>query len=388
MTDVIEQNISTTTENSTKNPEKVKAKSNKSKRSNAYKRFLRENNETQDSSTMKLPRIQEVEESVLTCIIGQNEPVRQIITAIYKAIVFKSIKTNLLIIGDSGTGKTETIRQILKVLNLPYTIEDATKYTQEGYYGADVEEMIYNLFENANQDIERAQNGVIVIDEIDKKAGKGFSDERDVSGREVLNSLLKIIEGTKISIDIDKEPYIADFDTSNLIVIFLGAFSGLEEIRKKRLNTSKAGFNLNKDTKPKQDTKLLKQDLIRYGLPEEFVGRISTIVEMNKLTKQDLASILRNSKLSIFRAYQRELRERGISLYYSGRLFERIAEKSLLTDTGARELNNTVDYIFDRIIYEVLSNPDKYPKRKHITKYKQCRLSLDIVNNNTRYTIT
>ena len=388
MTDVIEQNISTTTENSTKNPEKVKAKSNKSKRSNAYKRFLRENNETQDSSTMKLPRIQEVEESVLTCIIGQNEPVRQIITAIYKAIVFKSIKTNLLIIGDSGTGKTETIRQILKVLNLPYTIEDATKYTQEGYYGADVEEMIYNLFENANQDIERAQNGVIVIDEIDKKAGKGFSDERDVSGREVLNSLLKIIEGTKISIDIDKEPYIADFDTSNLIVIFLGAFSGLEEIRKKRLNTSKAGFNLNKDVKPKQDTKLLKQDLIRYGLPEEFVGRISTIVEMNKLTKQDLASILRNSKLSIFRAYQRELRERGISLYYSGRLFERIAEKSLLTDTGARELNNTVNYIFDRIIYEVLSNPDKYPKRKHITKYKQCRLSLDIVNNNTRYTIT
>lgn len=388
MTDVIEQNISTTTENSTKNPEKVKVKSNKSKRSNAYKRFLRENNETQDSSTMKLPRIQEVEESVLTCIIGQNEPVRQIITAIYKAIVFKSIKTNLLIIGDSGTGKTETIRQILKVLNLPYTIEDATKYTQEGYYGADVEEMIYNLFENANQDIERAQNGVIVIDEIDKKAGKGFSDERDVSGREVLNSLLKIIEGTKISIDIDKEPYIADFDTSNLIVIFLGAFSGLEEIRKKRLNTSKAGFNLNKDTKPKQDTKLLKQDLIRYGLPEEFVGRISTIVEMNKLTKQDLASILRNSKLSIFRAYQRELRERGISLYYSGRLFERIAEKSLLTDTGARELNNTVNYIFDRIIYEVLSNPDKYPKRKHITKYKQCRLSLDIVNNNTRYTIT
>ena len=388
MTDVIEQNISTTTENSTKNPEKVKAKSNKSKRSNAYKRFLRENNETQDSSTMKLPRIQEVEESVLTCIIGQNEPVRRIITAIYKAIVFKSIKTNLLIIGDSGTGKTETIRQILKVLNLPYTIEDATKYTQEGYYGADVEEMIYNLFENANQDIERAQNGVIVIDEIDKKAGKGFSDERDVSGREVLNSLLKIIEGTKISIDIDKEPYIADFDTSNLIVIFLGAFSGLEEIRKKRLNTSKAGFNLNKDTKPKQDTKLLKQDLIRYGLPEEFVGRISTIVEMNKLTKQDLASILRNSKLSIFRAYQRELRERGISLYYSGRLFERIAEKSLLTDTGARELNNTVNYIFDRIIYEVLSNPDKYPKRKHITKYKQCRLSLDIVNNNTRYTIT
>ena len=388
MTDIIEQNISTTTENSTKNPEKVKVKSNKSKRSNAYKRFLRENNETQDSSTMKLPRIQEVEESVLTCIIGQNEPVRQIITAIYKAIVFKSIKTNLLIIGDSGTGKTETIRQILKVLNLPYTIEDATKYTQEGYYGADVEEMIYNLFENANQDIERAQNGVIVIDEIDKKAGKGFSDERDVSGREVLNSLLKITEGSTIEVPTDEEPYSIDFETSNLIVIFLGAFSGLEEIRKKRLNTSKAGFNLNKDTKPKQDTKLLKQDLIRYGLPEEFVGRINTIVEMNKLTKQDLALILRNSKLSIFREYQRELRNRGISLYYKGKLFELIAAKSLLTDTGARELNNTVNYIFDRIIYEVLSNPKKYPKKRHFDKYKKCTLDLGIVDDNSKYTIS
>ena len=387
MTDVIEQNISTTTENSVKNP-KAEAKSKKSKRSNAYKRFLKEDLENQDSTTMELPRIQEVEESVLKCIIGQNEPVRRIITAIYKAIVFKSIKTNLLIIGDSGTGKTETIRQILKVLNLPYTIEDATKYTQEGYYGADVEEMIYNLYENANQDIKRAENGVIVIDEIDKKAGNTASGERDVSGREVLNSLLKIIEGSTIEVPTDEEPYSKDFDTSNLIIIFLGAFSGLEEIRKKRLNSTQSGFRLNGDSKSKQDTRLLKQDLIKYGLPEEFVGRISTIVEMNKLTKQDLASILRNSKLSIFRAYQRELRQRGISLYYSGRLFERIAAKSLLTDTGARELNNTVNYIFDRIIYEVLSNPDKYPKRKHITKYKQCRLSLDIVNDNTQYTIT
>lgn len=387
MTDVIEQNISTTTENSVKNP-KAEAKSKKSKRSNAYKRFLKEDLENQDSTTMELPRIQEVEESVLKCIIGQNEPVRRIITAIYKAIVFKSIKTNLLIIGDSGTGKTETIRQILKVLNLPYTIEDSTKYTQEGYYGADVEEMIYNLYENANQDIKRAENGVIVIDEIDKKAGNTASGERDVSGREVLNSLLKIIEGSTIEVPTDEEPYSKDFDTSNLIIIFLGAFSGLEEIRKKRLNSTQSGFRLNGDSKSKQDTRLLKQDLIKYGLPEEFVGRISTIVEMNKLTKQDLASILRNSKLSIFRAYQRELRQRGISLYYSGRLFERIAAKSLLTDTGARELNNTVNYIFDRIIYEVLSNPDKYPKRKHITKYKQCRLSLDIVNDNTQYTIT
>ena len=384
--DVIDQNA-TTTENSTKNP-KAKAKRNKSKRPNAINRFLKENSEGQGSTITKLPRIQDVEESVLRCIIGQDKPVRQIITAIYKAIVFKQIKTNLLIIGDSGTGKTETIRQILNELNLPYTIEDATKYTQEGYYGADVEDMIYNLYENANEDIERAKNGVIVIDEIDKKAGNGVSGERDVSGREVLNSLLKIIEGSNVEVPTDEDPFSINFDTSNLIVIFLGAFSGLEEIRKKRLNSTQSGFRLNKDSKVKQDTRFLKQDLIKYGLPEEFVGRINTIVEMNKLTKQDLALILRNSKLSIFREYQRELRNRGISLYYNGKLFELIAAKSLLTDTGARELNNTVNYIFDRIIYEVLSNPKKYPKKRHFDKYKKCTLDLGIVDDNSKYTIS
>ena len=384
--DVIDQNA-TTTENSTKNP-KAKAKRNKSKRPNAINRFLKENSEGQGSTITKLPRIQDVEESVLRCIIGQDKPVRQIITAIYKAIVFKQIKTNLLIIGDSGTGKTETIRQILNELNLPYTIEDATKYTQEGYYGADVEEMIYNLYENANEDIERAKNGVIVIDEIDKKAGNGVSGERDVSGREVLNSLLKIIEGSNVEVSTDEDPFSINFDTSNLIVIFLGAFSGLEEIRKKRLNSTQSGFRLNGDSKVKQDTRFLKQDLIKYGLPEEFVGRINTIVEMNRLTKQDLALILRNSKLSIFREYQRELRNRGISLYYNGKLFELIAAKSLLTDTGARELNNTVNYIFDRIIYEVLSNPKKYPKKRHFDKYKKCTLDLGIVDDNSKYTIS
>ena len=384
--DVIDQNA-TTTENSTKNP-KAKAKRNKSKRPNAINRFLKENSEGQGSTITKLPRIQDVEESVLRCIIGQDKPVRQIITAIYKAIVFKQIKTNLLIIGDSGTGKTETIRQILNELNLPYTIEDATKYTQEGYYGADVEDMIYNLYENANKDIERAKNGVIVIDEIDKKAGNGVSGERDVSGREVLNSLLKIIEGSNVEVSTDEDPFSINFDTSNLIVIFLGAFSGLEEIRKKRLNSTQSGFRLNGDSKVKQDTRFLKQDLIKYGLPEEFVGRINTIVEMNKLTKQDLALILRNSKLSIFREYQRELRNRGISLYYNGKLFELIAAKSLLTDTGARELNNTVNYIFDRIIYEVLSNPQKYPKKRHFDKYKKCTLDLGIVDDNSKYTIS
>lgn len=323
----------------------------------------------------KFPKIQNVEKTVLQSIIGQDRQVRQIITAIYRAINFKSIKSNVLIIGSSGTGKTETIRQVAKRLHIPYTIEDATKYTKEGYYGADVNDMIYNLIENAKKDMEKAQNGIIIIDEIDKKAGH---EAHDVSGSEVLKSLLKIIEGTTIKIPSPDDPFaeeLIDFDTKNIIIIFLGAFSGLDKIRDKRLNTNPLGFVTNNQEK-KEKGKFLKQDLVEYGMPEEFVGRIDTIIEMNKLTKQDLASILRRSKLSIFRRYQSELRGKGITLSYCDKLFDCIAEESLALDTGARELSNTVNYIFENIMYDILANPGKYSK---------CTLELDIVHDNTRY---
>lgn len=323
----------------------------------------------------KIPKIQNVEKTVLQSIIGQDRQVRQIITAIYRAINFKSIKSNVLIIGSSGTGKTETIRQVAKRLHIPYTIEDATKYTKEGYYGADVNDMIYNLIENAKKDMEKAQNGIIIIDEIDKKAGH---EAHDVSGTEVLKSLLKIIEGTTIKIPSPDDQFaeeLIDFDTKNIIIIFLGAFSGLDKIRDKRLNTNPLGFVTNNQEK-KEKSRFLKQDLVEYGMPEEFVGRIDTIIEMNKLTKQDLASILRRSKLSIFRRYQSELREKGITLSYCDKLFDCIAEESLALDTGARELSNTVNYIFENIMYDILANPGKYSK---------CTLELDIVHDNTRY---
>ncbi len=323
----------------------------------------------------KFPKIQNVEKTVLQSIIGQDRQVRQIITAIYRAINFKSIKSNVLIIGSSGTGKTETIRQVAKRLHIPYTIEDATKYTKEGYYGADVNDMIYNLIENAKKDMEKAQNGIIIIDEIDKKAGH---EAHDVSGTEVLKSLLKIIEETTIKIPSPDDPFaeeLIDFDTKNIIIIFLGAFSGLDKIRDKRLNTNPLGFVTNNQEK-KEKGRFLKQDLVEYGMPEEFVGRIDTIIEMNKLTKQDLASILRRSKLSIFRRYQSELRGKGITLSYCDKLFDCIAEESLALDTGARELSNTVNYIFENIMYDILANPGKYSK---------CTLELDIVHDNTRY---
>ena len=207
----------------------------------------------------RLPEIKRLERDVLQCIIGQDKQVRQIITAIYRAKNFKTIKSNVLIIGNSGTGKTATIEQIAKRLHIPYTIEDATKYTQEGYYGADVNDMIYNLLENAQNDFERAQNGIIIIDEIDKKAGHG---EHDVSGTEVLKSLLKIIEGTRIKIQDLTDPFseeMQNFDTKNITIIFLGAFSGLDKIRDKRLNKNPLGFVNN----PNQEENVQKSRFLK-----------------------------------------------------------------------------------------------------------------------------
>lgn len=344
-------------------------------------KFAKNNNGNLPKKNRRLPDIKRLENEVLQCIIGQDMQVRQIITSIYRAKKFKSIKSNVLIIGKSGTGKTATVKEIAKRLHLPYTIEDATKYTQEGYVGADVEDMLYNLLENANGDVQRAQNGII-IDEIDKKSGTEGFGERDVSGSEVLKSLLKIIEGTVVKLQIgdEWEERIVDFDTKNIIIVFLGAFSGLDKIRDKRLKAKQLGFvSQEKTTENKPKTRFLKQDLVSYGMPEEFVGRIDTIIEMNELTKNDLALILRNSKLSIFRKYQSELRELGISLDYDGKLFEVIAEESLALDTGARELSNTVNRIFENISYDIFSNKKNYTK---------CKLSLDIVKDNTKYELS
>lgn len=284
-----------------------------------------------------IPSINVLENYVLKSIVGQDNAVRQIVTAIYKAIEFKSIKTNLLILGGSGTGKTEIVTQIAKRLHLPYTIEDATKYTKEGYMGDDVEDMLYNLIENARGDIRKAQNGIIIIDEIDKKvSGRG-----DISGTDVLKSMLRIIQGTKIKITTiaDYGVIEEEFDTSNIIVIFMGAFSGIKEIRDERLQKSTIGFKTHTQEKEDQLTsKYTKKDLVEYGMPEEFMGRIDTIVETRHLDEKDLCNILRKSQLSIFKKYKKELSKKGISLEYSKTLLSNIAKVSLELDTGAREL--------------------------------------------------
>lgn len=226
-----------------------------------------------------------------------------------------------------------------------------------------------------------AEHGIVVFDEVDKKVGR---EENSVAGVEVLKSLLKIVEGTKIRVPLPSlNPFdfsFFDFYTKDVIFIFLGAFPGLDKIRKKRLKVNQLGFSAsNAKNVEGQDTRYLKRDLVEYGIPEEFAGRIDTIVEMNKLSKEDLALILKKSKLSIFKRYQSELEKMGVSLSYDDKLYEQIAEESLNLDTGARELSNTVHYVFENIMYDIMITPNRF---------HQCTLDLDIVHDNSKYQLS
>lgn len=239
--------------------------------------------------------------------------------------------------------------------------------------------MIYNLLENANYDVELAQQGIIIIDEIDKKAGY---ESDDVGGVAVLKSLLKMIEGTTFPVAIQKSEFDYEelqFNTGKLTIIVMGAFSGIEKIIDKRTNAKWIGFSNTENETKIQNKKILKQDLVKYGLPEEFVGRIDTIVEMNVLRENELTSILKNSNLSIFKRYEKALKQKGITLMYDEKIFRKIAKASIAVATGARELTNTVNYMFENIMYDVISHP---------RKYSMCKLSLEIVEDNTKYEIS
>ena len=236
--------------------------------------------------------------------------------------------------------------------------------------------MIENLYANSGYDLDRARKGILVIDEIDKKADTGREKIEGLKG-EVLKSLLKIMEGTLIPIKEKGMPkkYV---NTRKMIVIFMGAFEGLEKIREKRIGTKQIGFKTSvEDENDEKDNRYTKEDLIKYGLPAEFVGRIDTIIEYKQLNKKDLVNILRRSRLSIFKAYEKQFRRKGITLKNNSILFERIAQKALNQKTGARELSNIVNEMFEQITFDVLSAEPR--------TYKECFLKNDIVTNPRAY---
>lgn len=343
--------------------------------------------ELSEKSVIKLPTLCDLESTVNATVIGQEQIVKSICTKIYEGICFPNIKNNILIVEKSGTGKTEIVRQIADNLEFPLVVEDATRFTQEGYVGASVDEMIYDMIREANNNISLAQRGIIFVDEIDKKANK-YANYSDISKGDVLKSLLKIMEGTKVQIDNPnfwenpaKNELSISFDTSNLIFIFGGAFEGIDKIRDKRLKQSSGiGFSSIEEKaiviNNNSFKSFTKEDLIEYGMPTEFIGRITNIYETNNLDESNLVKILANSKGSIFKKYEAIFKAADIQLEYPKTLFLNIAQKAKMYPTGARELNSQVSYIFEGIIYDLLNNKKDY---------KKCVLEEGILNDNKKY---
>lgn len=310
------------------------------------------------------PRISDIEACVKEVVVGQDELVRSIATSLYNAH-YMNIRCVDFIIGGSGTGKTLTMESFCKEMGLAYTIENATQYTQEGYVGESVNTMLSNLLENAGKDFQKAQKGILVIDEIGKKTTKGrgkSSDGRDVSGEGVLDSLLPILSGASMNITVNKRSI--PFETKNLKIFLMDACSGIEEIKQKRVEEKKMGFFVKEQ---KEESKLLspeksiytKEDLLEYGFTPELLGRINKIHVTNPIDTTTLIRIQQESKDSVFRMYERGLRNLGIELKVYEGFFKEVAEATLDYGTGARELANTTNYVFEALMHEVYDTQDR-----------------------------
>ena len=324
----------------------------------------------------------EIKKALDEYVIGQDDAKKKISVAVYnhyKRVQHKGeldgvelSKSNILLIGPTGTGKTLMAESLAKILSVPFAIADATSLTEAGYVGEDVENIILKLFQAADGDIKNTQKGIIYIDEIDKISRKSDSPSitRDVSGEGVQQALLKIIEGTIANVPPHggrKHPH-EDFikiDTSDILFICGGTFIDLDRIISKRIGKSMVGFqsDLNRNKKKALDDlygELIPQDLIKYGLIPEFIGRIPVVAKFSDLGLDDLVRILKKPKNALVKQYQKLFELEGVSLKFTPEALRTIAKKSLDKKLGARGLRSIIeDLMLDKMYHLPSSKKEK-----------------------------